>query len=397
MVMPDFTPTQTASRPNPAPSAPNPPLLWDVFCRVIDHHGDLGVCWRLACHLAARGQRVRLWVDKPDDLQWMAPSGPALVSVHPWPAPADHWPTCTGPTRTVSTDRKHPTADMPHRVIEAFGCHLPDGVQAALARMPAPPVWINLEYLSAEPHVSRLHGLPSPVMSGPASGLQKWFFYPGFTAHTGGLLHPTAPGPTDPPSSAFSSPPATALRVLLFCYEPASLPAWLDAWADGGARVDLSVCAGRASPAVAAWQCQRGTAGSGALHIRYLPWVSQAAFDDLLAQHDLNLVRGEDSLVRAIWAGKPLVWQIYPQSDGVHHAKLAAFLHSMNAPPGVVQAHLAWNADTAQAPPTWDAQTLRTAGEWVRATRQCLLAQPDLAQQLIDFALRHSSPAGAQR
>ena len=32
-------------------------MLWDLFCRVIDNHGDLGVCWRLARDLAARGER----------------------------------------------------------------------------------------------------------------------------------------------------------------------------------------------------------------------------------------------------------------------------------------------------------------------------------------------------
>ena len=40
----------------------------------------------------------------------------------------------------------------------------------------------------------------------------------------------------------------------------------------------------------------------------------------------LNAVRGEDSLVRALWAGQPFVWHIYPQDDGAHHAKLDAFL-----------------------------------------------------------------------
>ena len=35
-------------------------MQWDLFCRVIDNHGDLGVCWRLAADLASRGQTVRL-------------------------------------------------------------------------------------------------------------------------------------------------------------------------------------------------------------------------------------------------------------------------------------------------------------------------------------------------
>jgi uncharacterized repeat protein (TIGR03837 family) len=236
-------------------------------------------------------------------------------------------------------------------------------------------VWINLEYLSAEAHVERLHGLPSPVMSGPARGLQKWFFYPGFTAHTGGLLHPSPPQTmaapqTDPKAldAAYASALALtststnakpnvdgmsaschpalegsghdhaarpALRVLLFCYEPASLPPWLTAWADGPQPIDLSVCAGRASRAVQAWQVQRGAKGDGALRITHLPWVSQVEFDALLSQHEVNFVRGEDSLVRALWAGQAFVWQIYPQDDGVHLTKLAAFLRALGAPPAL--------------------------------------------------------------
>ena len=30
-------------------------MSWDIFCRVIDNHGDLGVCWRLSVDLAQRG------------------------------------------------------------------------------------------------------------------------------------------------------------------------------------------------------------------------------------------------------------------------------------------------------------------------------------------------------
>jgi uncharacterized repeat protein (TIGR03837 family) len=90
-------------------------------------------------------------------------------------------------------------------------------------------VWINLEYLSAEPYVERSHRLPSPVMSGPLRGLTKWFFYPGFTERTGGLLR-------EPDllqrRAAFDADvwlqglgvPTSAPRASLFCYEPAVLP-----------------------------------------------------------------------------------------------------------------------------------------------------------------------------
>ena len=76
-------------------------------------------------------------------------------------------------------------------VIGAFACAVPEPILALMAERAAKdaaPVWINLEYLSAEPYVARSHGLPSPVMSGPGKGLTKHFFYPGFTPETGGLL-----------------------------------------------------------------------------------------------------------------------------------------------------------------------------------------------------------------
>jgi uncharacterized repeat protein (TIGR03837 family) len=388
-------------------------MLWNVFCRVIDNHGDLGVCWRLAGHLAGLGHRVRLWVDQAQDLQWMAPQGHPGVQVLPWPHGVTfHWPNPLGPTMASmdppeSADQAHGTSAATavlassaqvHGVIEAFGCELPHAVQAALAAERPAPVWINLEYLSAEAHVERLHGLPSPVMSGPARGLQKWFFYPGFTTQTGGLLHPFPPETfatqqPDPKAldpalvgSTHDHDAQAALRVLLFCYEPASLPTWLTAWADGPQPIALSVCAGRASRAVQAWQAQRGTQGDGALRITHLPWVSQVAFDSLLAQHDLNFVRGEDSLVRALWAGQAFVWQIYPQDDGVHHAKLAAFLGALGAPASAVHAHLAWNANASQPLPSLDAAELQSWCAWVRGVRQGLLTQPDLAQQLTAFA-----------
>ena len=142
---------------------------WDLFCRVIDNHGDVGVCWRLAAALAARGERVRLWVDDASALRWMAPAGAVGVTLLKWPG----------------DDAAITPADI---VIEAFGCELPSTFIAAMSALPRQPVWINLEYLSAEAFVERSHGLMSPQLSGPGAGLLKWFFYPGFTARTGGLI-----------------------------------------------------------------------------------------------------------------------------------------------------------------------------------------------------------------
>ena len=156
------------------PSHHVPPWQWDVFCRVIDNFGDIGVCWRLASQLAAAGQRVRLWVDDASALAWMAPGGATGIEVRSWGA----FPAANEPSSDV--------------LVEAFGCEIaPDFIAACADRVSAgaqKPVWINLEYLSAESWVPRHHGLPSPVLHGPAAGWTKWFYYPGFGKNTGGLL-----------------------------------------------------------------------------------------------------------------------------------------------------------------------------------------------------------------
>ena len=64
-------------------------MRWDVFCRVIDNLGDVGVCWRLARDLAARGDTVRLWIDDASALAWMAPGGATGVEVGAFDAAGD--------------------------------------------------------------------------------------------------------------------------------------------------------------------------------------------------------------------------------------------------------------------------------------------------------------------
>jgi uncharacterized repeat protein (TIGR03837 family) len=72
----------------------------------------------------------------------------------------------------------------------------------------------------------------------------------------------------------------------------------------------------------------------GHLHIHPLPFLPQSRYDELLWSCDLNFVRGEDSFVRAQWAGKPFVWHIYPQADDAHRVKLDAFLNRITAKVG---------------------------------------------------------------
>lgn len=307
---------------------------WDIFCRVIDNLGDAGVCWRLAADLAARGHQPVLWIDDLSPLALLAPQARAGavhagVTLHHW-RPGLHW-------------RDTPVGRAGQVLIEAFGCHLDDDLQAELGRRHArgEPVaqWINLEYLSAEAWVARSHGLPSPVLSGPASGLVKRFFFPGFEPATGGLLR--EPGLAERQrrfvaddwlqQHALQSPlQAQEQRISLFCYEPALLLPWLRQLDEAAQQqpLRLLVTPGRARAAVDQALAQLAAGGGRLTHLARspVPPLPQPAFDELLWACHLNLVRGEDSLVRAVWAGRPWLWQAYVQDDGAHHAKLDALL-----------------------------------------------------------------------
>ncbi|MDR3453177.1 MAG: elongation factor P maturation arginine rhamnosyltransferase EarP [Rhodoferax sp.] len=359
-------------------------MLWDIFCKVIDNFGDIGVCWRLSADLAARGEQVRLWVDDASALRWMAPAGCPGVTVLPWAQSLD-------PTGL-------PPADV---LVEAFGCETaPEFIAACVDGARATgqkPVWINLEYLSAESFVERAHGLPSPVMSGPGAGLTKYFFYPGFTARTGGLLR--EPGLARRQLEFDRSTwlarrgvdPQGERLVSLFCYEPPALEGLLDQLAGGARPTRLLVTAGRAAAATRAAIEHKNRLkplwnGRHQLSISYLPALTQIDFDHLLWACDLNFVRGEDSLVRALWAGKPFVWQIYPQDDAAHHGKLQAFLDMLQAPASLRQFHQVWNGASGAGLPPIDGAVW---GQAAAAARTRLLAQDDLTCQLLQFVLKN--------
>jgi uncharacterized repeat protein (TIGR03837 family) len=363
---------------------------WDIFCKVIDNFGDIGVCWRLSADLAARGEQVRLWVDDASALRWMAPAGAVNVEVLPW---------CQSIESTaVSALLAKQPSDV---LIEAFGCDIPPEFLTLWVAQPAQTqperCWLNLEYLSAESYVERCHAMPSLVSHGPAAGWTKWFFYPGFTPQTGGLLREPdllqrkASGQLENEQRRLTS----RLQVSLFCYEPPALAALLADWSChglAGQPVDLLVTAGRAAQAVkrvlSESQADPEKAESKWLHITWLPWMSQTEFDQLLWRCDLNFVRGEDSVLRALWAGKPFVWSIYPQDDGAHMPKLEAFLQRLEAPASLKAFHRAWNVagDKLTVPSAADLADWR---QHAKTARTALLGQEDMTSRLLQFVAKN--------
>ncbi len=304
---------------------------WDIFCTVVDNYGDIGVCWRLARQLAAeRRLRVRLWVDDLASFRKICPDiVPGLESQRSHGVEVRWW------------REPFPVVEPADVVIEAFACNPPPDYVAAMAARQPKPVWINLEFLSAEDWVLGCHGLPSPHPSLP---LVKHFYFPGFVAGTGGLL--AEQGLLEARERFQSSaaeqarfwqevglpaPRPGELQVSVFCYPHTGINALLRAWSAGHAPVRCLVPEGTATEALLAFFGGESVApGSvlrkAGLEVRIFSFLDQDQYDRLLWACDFNLVRGEDSFVRAQWAARPLLWQIYPQQEGAHWPKLDAFL-----------------------------------------------------------------------
>lgn len=369
-------------------------MHWDIFCTVIDNYGDAGVCWRLARQLALEHQQsVRLLIDHLPTLE-------ALLA-----QPISSNTLVEGVLITYWDDQVHYTGAQV--VIEAFACELPTSYLVSLKQTTAKPLWINLEYLTAEDWVEGCHNL---VSRHPQLGLEKVFFFPGFTSKTGGLLREQrllSQRDQARSSSSLSAlfpqvdSGAYDLTLSLFAYPSAPIAALLKSLANAKQSVLCLVPACRIVPQIEQLLGQ-GTLipferyQYGALTVQVLPFMSQAVYDQVLWHCDLNFVRGEDSWVRAQWAARPLIWQAYPQSDDAHVDKLAAFMqrYGAHADPQWWEAieRLGWAWNKSQPDQLMDTTWLNYLPQWQQHAQywcEQLSQHTDLATQLMRRAQAH--------
>ncbi|TAG50280.1 MAG: elongation factor P maturation arginine rhamnosyltransferase EarP [Betaproteobacteria bacterium] len=364
------TPQNFVPRSDDAQAAPS----LDLFCRVVDNYGDIGVCWRLARQLSAEfGWRVRLIADDLRAFQWIAPDiAPSLPEQRLAGIDVLLW----------SDNLNLQPADV---VIEAFACDPPANYVRAMSNKAIKPIWINLEYLSAEAWVDGVHGLPSPHRQLP---LLKHFFVPGFTEQSGGLIRERDISVVAQPSADDTVSTATQ-RVFVFAYPHAPIAAL--ARALDGESSSLSPQFDLASPVAAALP--------ESIQVKPISPVPQTKFDALLARYALLIVRGEDSFLRAQWASKPMLWHIYPTDDGAHIVKLNAWLDrycvGMDAPTerAYRRASLAFNQSDADSAKYVDfVQRLPVLAQHAIHWRRTLLLQDDLATRLVRFVCLAEKP-----
>lgn len=394
-------------------------LRWDIFCTVVDNYGDAGVCWRLARQLVADyGQQVRLWIDDPATL---APLLGEAELLQFGLMQNQAGTTCLGVEIAVWSKDSPLPGDfaVAEVVLEAFACDLPENYLQAMAAAAKPPIWFNLEYLSAEPWVEGCHGGASRH---PQFGLTKYFFFPGFTHATGGLLrevgllekiaawqHDVAAQQAFWVRLPGGARPADEWQISLFCYDNAPLARLLAAMLAGEQAIRCLIPPGK--PRHLVEHCVHALGFrqveatpenpnldypawvKGQVTLQTIPFLTQPDYDKLLWSCTANFVRGEDSFVRAQWAAKPLIWQIYPQEEDAHQDKLGAFLALAQLPTAQTALMWAWNFpdDTPLAPialeTAWPhyAKTLNLVQQRAQAWQQELAANGDLARSLVRF------------
>jgi uncharacterized repeat protein (TIGR03837 family) len=351
---------------------------WDIFCKVVDNFGDIGICWRLAKQLqSVHGLQVRLWVDDLTSAKKIIPELNSTLNqqfvdevvIYKWCDEADF----------------SQAADV---VIEAFACDLPQTYLAAMTRQQS--TWVNLEYLSAEKWVDDFHGKPSPK---PEHKLIRHFYFPGFTEKTGGLIREEDVLVRRNDKRGLVDSPA--LKISLFCYPFAPIHDLLNTLQINTNAVCIYVPEGIMLPKVAEFFGKKTLHAGDKLTLNnlsvvVLPFLSQVDYDALLCDCDLNFVRGEDSWIRAIWAGKPFIWQPYIQDENAHMKKLDAFLDAFygkyDKKQLACEAHRYWSA--GQLPKAvLDAYLNDLNDIRVHTQRQsaALANQQDLASKLVIF------------
>ena len=296
----------------------------DLFCRVIDNFGDAGVCWRLARRLLALGVgRIRFITDHPEVLALLAPDAAKHAELVVW----DEFEK-----RAALPDFE--PADL---VIETFGCRLPEAYDEALAKKRAaapaarrrPPFYFNLDYLSAEDWVEESHDV---VGLHPRLDLPKLWFFPGFTARTGGLVieddyeeKRRAGIARRGEFLASLGLEAERFTTFVFCYPTYALEVLAKGLTLTDRPRNVLLAPGAAGDVLEARFRALDPEGRRVRAVR-TPFLPQTEFDQLLWSSDAVVIRGEDSFVRAQLAGTPLLWSTYPTEDHAHRVKLDAWL-----------------------------------------------------------------------
>lgn len=282
----------------------------DIFCNVIDNFGDAGFSLRLARSLINKGIFVAIYCDDLATLEKIATADDIknkLLKLAPWPDAQEYQPS--------------------QFVIEAFSCRLPSDLMSKIRKLNS--IVIELDYLTAEKFAEDCHGLSSST-----DGLRSFFFFPGFTSKTGGLIFDEEFKSKVEKALLSHQNDQSTLKITVFSYENPKIKFIFNNLMRGIKKYEIKVFEGKALDNLNFQYDTMHLTTGNTVHLTNLsffasPMSDQNIYDDILISSDLNLVRGEESAVRAMLSGKPFLWHIYPQDENAHIVKLNALFDRM--------------------------------------------------------------------
>jgi len=278
----------------------------DIFCQVIDNYGDVGVAYRLAREFKRvyPNKKLRFVINQIEELNLIRKSEDIEIILY----------------KDISKIEN--SADL---IIESFGCEIPkEYMDKALKNS---KLIINLEYFSAEKWVDDFH-LQESFLGG---NLKKYFFIPGLSEKSGGILldneflerKKKVEANKEYYLEKFGIKEKYDLIGSVFSYEK-NFDSLIEELKKLNKKVILLILSEKTQKNFIKYFDNSNNYDK--IKFVKLPFFTYDKYEELLALCDFNLVRGEDSFVRALLLGKPFLWHIYPQDENTHIKKLESFL-----------------------------------------------------------------------
>lgn len=305
----------------------------DIFCDIIDNYGDIGVVYRLAKEMKEIHKdsvEVRVFLNRLDEFLCINKKAKNVASQK-----------IDGITyMTYDFLEKNVCTISPANVIiEAFGCTI--FFKYLEKAKKESKLIINLEYLSGEEWAETAHLMESPT----GTALKKYFFMPGFNEKTGGIIV----------DSLFLKRKETVRKNrkeylekylidankdefigTVFSYEKNFKPL-LESLKKNGKENRILIMGEKSQNSFdyllreeKVIKIQENLFIVDNIKIQYMPFFNQEEYEEVINMVDYNLVRGEDSFVRALLSGVPFVWHIYCQDEMAHMDKIEGFLRCFN-------------------------------------------------------------------
>ena len=302
----------------------------DIFCEIIDNYGDIGVVYRLAKEMDKifPDSKVRVFLNRLEEFKSINSNvvdSPIQIIENIEYITFDYLKENIG---------KFSASQV---IIEAFGCKIPEEYMDIAYENS--DLLINLEYLSAEDWIEDFHLQSSPLGRGK---LKKVFFMPGFTERSGGVIADS--NYLDRIKKVFENKDFYTKKYLseiedrdskivgtLFSYEKNFTTLFEDLKKLDRDVVILAMGEKTQESLKKIFKKNsredfRNFIKYGKIEVRFLDFLNQEEYEELINVVDFNFVRGEDSFIRAILTGKPFMWHIYCQEDYAHMDKIEGFL-----------------------------------------------------------------------